>query len=275
MNKKEEHSKIIVDSFKRHNQKYRTRFVRTGAGRVHFFEYEGGDYHTPIVFLHGWGANAHSWFPVLDEFRSQKVRHILIDLPGFGKSTTPEEVYGVDDYAGIVEEVVEQLDISSFVLVGHSFGGQVATKYAHEYSERVEKLVLVNAASIRTRRKRAREWFAGILKPVFTLPFLRPIGDTILSNVVGLDYKTNPDLYETMKKVISEDLSDLLPEIKQPTLIVWGADDSITPLSQAYALDENIPHSLLTVIPDATHYSFLDDPNEFQRGLWSFIKNAE
>src|SRR3989344_2887950 len=108
-----------------------------------------GDSPNVVFILHGWGGSLASWAKVQELLSQHEFRVIALDLPGFGKSESPKEIWGVEEYAKFVLEFAESIGLKKFVLLGHSFGGQLATYIAAHHPEKLEKLILVSPAAIR------------------------------------------------------------------------------------------------------------------------------
>jgi pimeloyl-ACP methyl ester carboxylesterase len=228
----------------------------------------------PIVFLHGWRSESTLWFP---STQTLKYPLIYIDLPGFGKSELPKKTFDLSDYVSIVKELLSKLDIEKAIFVGHSFGGRVATKLSIIKPEMVRALILVDAAGIQTQTiaKKLRYLIAKIVKPIFKLKMLKPIRKKLYQKMGSEDYVATPELTDTFKNVISEDLTPLYPQIKCPTLLIWGDKDQDVPLSMAEKMQALIKNSTLKVLSGAGHFCFVDQPKEFGEVLENFINNLE
>ena len=203
-----------------------------------------GAQHT-IVFLHGWGSNKElmkqAFGNTLDTFR-----HVYIDLPGFGNSTAPIALES-EDYANIMETFLSQINANDKeVIVGHSFGGKVATLL------RPQLLVLLSSAGIvwpKPLKIRAKIMLFKLLKSV-GLSRLR-------SRFVAEDAKTlNTLMYDTFKRVVNEDFSDTFRQFDGRALLCWGRNDTATPLKSAEKIVSLIGRSRLVVF-DGDHYFFL------------------
>jgi pimeloyl-ACP methyl ester carboxylesterase len=248
--------------------------------RVHYYDRGSGP---AVLFLHGWGADFSLFAPFLDRAADGGRRACALDLPGFGQSAEPTEGWGLDDYADFVLRFLGKLEIGSAVLVGHSFGGSVAVKIAvRESAARpgIPKLVLVNGAGI--RRKKTLRQRAGLLayktaRRVLSLGPLRKRFAGFLESWrnrrASEDYRNaSPRMRECLVKTVSEDLTPLLPSIPCPTLLVWGENDTATPVTDARLMESLIPGAGLVVLQNAGHYSFLDQPYVFGRVLDSFLE---
>ena len=226
-----------------------------------------------ILFLHGWRSSAAVWQPILNRLKSQPRRMLALDLPGFGGSPALRTAATVSNYAAVVDDFLTTLRVTSVVVVGHSFGGRIALKLATTNPSRVAKLVLVDSAGVRrsSLRRTVLQGMAKIVKPLFRLAALRSTRTKIYESLGASDYVATPELTKTLQHVIGEDLSPLLPLVRQPTLLVWGEDDTETPLVDGQTMAQNMLHAKLVVLPHAGHYSFLDAPDAFTRELTAFL----
>jgi len=232
----------------------------------------------PLILMHGWGCDHTT---VRSIAATAALTHTVynLDFPGFGGSDEPQEVWGVDCYTRLVEEFVRKEGLVSPVLVGHSFGGRVAILYASR--NEVDKVVLVDAAGIKPRRslkyyfkvytfkagKRFWELILGKEKA-------RERVDAMRAKRGSSDYAgASPMMRRILSKVVNEDLTDRLSLISAPTLLIWGENDTATPLADAKKMSRLIPDSGLVSFPGCGHYSFLDNPVQFRAVLSSFLRS--
>lgn len=211
-----------------------------------------------VIFLHGWGQSLETFYPIKKYFSNNKI--YLVDLPGFGKSRNPEE-YNLDYYVAILRKFIIENKINNPIILGHSFGGRIAIKYSSIYN--VKKLILVNSAGI------IHHGFKYKVK-VFLYKFLKKIGIKI--NMGSSDYKNcNDELKKVLVSVTNESLIDAMKKIEAQTLLIYGSNDQITPVADAKLIEEYIRNSALVIIPNAAHFSYLDNPIYFALVLESFL----
>lgn len=233
------------------------------------------DAKTTAVLLQGWGTD----FRVYDYIEAciaDRIRLVRFDFPGFGGTPEPKEAWNVGQYAEFFCHFMEALGIKKAVLMGHSFGGRVIIKLAgneetHPLPFEIEGIVLIDAAGIKAeqtpaQRKSVRRFKR--LKKFFAIPavhwFAPDVIDEWLKNQGSADYRNaSPIMKKAMVMAISEDLSDLLPHIKEDTLLIWGANDTATPLKDGKKMEALIPDSGLCVIENAGHFSFAEQPAVF------------
>jgi len=246
-----------------------------GVEMMYTVEGEGA----PVVLMHGWGCTRDTVKSIADICKKTHTVY-NVDFPGFGASTEPvadDAVWGVEEYTRMIERLVEAEDIENPILIGHSFGGRVAIVYASR--NQVDKVVLVDAAGVKPRRKlkyyfkvysfkAAKIW----LKLIYGKEGAAKRIEKLRSKRGSSDYaNSTPVMKAVLSKVVNEDLCHLMPKIKAPTLLIWGKNDTATPLSDAKKMEKLIPDAGLVAFEDCGHYSFLDNPGGFAAVLNSFI----
>ena len=224
-----------------------------------------------LLLLHGWGVDSREFEGLMKEFSaSHKV--IAPDLPGFGTSGDPTGVWGVDEYAAWVIEFMDALKIDRATVLGHSFGGRLTIRIASDPATagRIDRLILTGSAGLRHKRPfkgRFRGWMFRTLSKLF--PGLR---EKFARKFASRDYlAASPLLRRCLVKVVNEDLAPRLPKIQQPTLLVWGRNDTETPVADGYTMNSLIPDSRLEVLAEAGHFAFVNKPDEFTRLMKEFL----
>ncbi len=233
-----------------------------------------------VLVLHGWGIGSDSWVEAAVLLAQGGFRVIVPDMPGFGKSQVPERAWNVDDYVGWVKDFTDELKLDNFVLMGHSFGGQVATKFAAKYPEKVDKLILCAAAVVRRPRLGSRQLLAKYLaktKVIFQhIPFgIYPVLRKIVYRIAGTrDYaQLQGVMAQTFLNVVAESVLDSVKRINIPTLIVWGDKDTETPIEDAHEISHQLINSKLITIPGAGHKLHRTHTQELASVLISFLNH--
>ena len=244
----------------------------------------------PLVLLvHGLGQNAHrDWAPVVGDL-AQRFQVATIDLPGFGASPAPDRAYDFNQLAVLLARLVDRLAPGQRAhVVGHSLGAALSLAFAHRHPERVDRLVLVDAAGI-------------LLKPAYVRAMARPrlpqLGlaplDRLLRSVesritdlgsqllLGRDDRydflpwlaRNPDVRQALLGglvqvdaaigLVEHDFTAAIRETRSPTTLIWGRDDRIAPLRTGELLAARLPQAQLKVMEDAGHTPMLDRPDYF------------
>lgn len=235
----------------------------------------------PLILMHGWGCSSET---VASIAAAASATHKVfnIDFPGFGRSDEPSTVWGVRDYTSFIEKFADMTGIDNPVLIGHSFGGRVAIMYASG-SRAIDRVILVDAAGVKPRRPLKYYlkvyWFKTMKRVIrlLTPPAkANAIIERMRSRKGSADYNSaSPMMKSILSKVVSEDLCHLMPQIKAPTLLIWGSADTATPISDARKMERLIPDAGLVSFEGAGHYSFLDNPAGFRAVLSSFLNSGK
>jgi pimeloyl-ACP methyl ester carboxylesterase len=248
----------------------------------------------PIVFVHGLSGTWQNWLENLPYF-AQKRRCIAMDLPGFGYSEMPREKISISGYARHVDTLCEQLDLGRCIVVGNSMGGFVTAEMEIRHPERVERACLVAAAGISITNLHRRPLLTGAriiaalgatsaaqsrflatrphLRWAFTnFVFRHPTRlapDLIYEQVRG---QGRPGFVDALDALTDYDFRDRLPEIKAPTLIIWGEHDMLVPVEDAEEFERLIPESRTVILEDTGHTPMLERPTKFNELLDEFIE---
>ena len=218
---------------------------------INYIQYgEGND----IVLLHGWGQNIEMMRPIGDNFQD-RFRITILDFPGFGESEEPKEAWTIDDYELMLEEFLKKVNVKKPIVIGHSFGGRVAIRYSARNP--ISKLVLFGSPCIRIQEELSLG--VKILKKLKTLPGLNGLGEYMKKFIGSRDYKAaSPIMRQTLVNVVNEDLSKFAREIEEPTLLIWGTNDTEAPLNEAKELEKIMVDAALITLP-GTHYAYLEN----------------
>ncbi len=229
-----------------------------------------------VILMHGWGCNCTTLASV-EKTAAENHKVYNVDFPGFGQSQEPTEVWGVEEYTQVIEELARIEQIDRPTLLGHSFGGRVGIVYASR--NEVSKLILVDAAGVKPRRSLkyyikvySYKAMKRLMPIIFGKEGAKRRMDAYRAKVGSSDYNGASEMMRRiLSKVVNEDLKHLMPKIKAPTLLIWGENDTATPLSDAKTMERLIPEVGLVSFPGCGHYSFLDNPYQFAAVLRSFL----
>lgn len=230
----------------------------------------------PIVLMHGWGCN-HSTLASIAAVAAKSGEVYNIDFPGFGQTQEPDDTWGVEMYTQFIEKAIKKLGLTNPILLGHSFGGRVGILYASR--NQVKKLILVDAAGVKPKRSLSYYY------KVYSFKLARRFAQLIYGKEkaeakiearrkknASSDYaQASPRMRAILSKVVNEDLTHVMTSINAPTLLIWGENDTATPLSDAKTMEKLIPDAGLVSFPGCGHYSFLDNPRQFAAVLSSFL----
>ena len=225
--------------------------IKVQGLNVNYIQYGKGK---DILLLHGWGQNIDMMKPLGDAF-CDRFRITIIDFPGFGQSEEPKKAWTIDKYSLMLEEFVKQTGIKKPIVMGHSFGGRVAICYSARNP--IEKLILFGSPCIRTNEDLSLK--VKILKKLKTLPGMNKFGEFMKQYIGSRDYKAaSPIMRQTLVEVVNEDLSKYAREIEEPTLLIWGEQDTEAPVSEAKELEKIMMDAALIILP-GTHYAYLEN----------------
>lgn len=222
----------------------------------------------PMVLLHGWGQNIEMMRPV-GEFFKNDYRVIIIDLPGHGNSDEPSYAYTIYDYVAIVHKMLKKLDVENPILIGHSFGGKISLVYSSMYE--VDKLIVLGSPYKKAIKKLSLK--VKVLKQLKKIPGMKIFEDVIKQNMGSTDYRNaSPIMRQVLVNHVNLDVTDVLKNIKAPTLIIWGRKDEMVPVKDAIELEEQIPNAGLVIIENATHYAYLEQLSYVIKIINSLLK---
>lgn len=224
---------------------------------------------SPVLLLHGWGANIAAMKPIADCVISLGYEAVSLDFPGFGESPEPDGVWGVPEYAEATRAFMEEQGIVGCDVICHSFGGRVTILLASGDETLFNRLILVDAAGVRPKRGLryyTRTFFYKLgkrMKKIGPLDRLLHLSER-QKNAGSEDYRALSDRMKgTFVRVVNLDLAPRLKNIKNETLIVWGENDAETPMYMAERMAREIKNSGLAVLPGAGHFSYIDQYPRF------------
>lgn len=230
--------------------------------KINYKQYGSGE---DVILLHGWGQNIQMMDPLGKKIDSNH-RVTIIDLPGFGLSSEPEDVLGVPEYADILHELLKELKINNPILIGHSFGGRVTLCYASKYP--TKKIVLFGSPCVRHEHKSMKQTLFKVMKKII---IFKPFVNILKKHLGSPDYKNaTPKMRDILVKTVNLDLSDYAKKISCEALLIWGENDTAVPVSDAKELDNLLKNSALIVLP-GTHYCYLENLDRVTNILNNFI----
>jgi pimeloyl-ACP methyl ester carboxylesterase len=269
------------------------RQVDVVGARVNYVELGEGP---PLVFVHGLSGAWQNWLENLPHF-SRSFRAIALDLPGFGASPMPPWEISIPAYGRFLRDFCERIGAGPCPVVGNSMGGFIASELAVADPERVEKLVLVSAAGIsfaRARQEPARmmarmgraavpamlkfQLGTGLRRPrarqlAFQGVFHDPNSlrrELLWENIVPA--LNSPGYFDAITNLFGYDIRHRLEEIEEPTLIVWGRNDRVTPVPAAFSYKRRIGENAeLVIFDECGHVPQLERPVRFNRLLERFL----
>ncbi len=228
----------------------------------------------PVLFLHGWGCNA-GFFTELMDAMQESATVLALDFPAHGESDEPPLPWGVGDFAGQVSELLTFLQIKTVDVVAHSFGARVAIWLASHNPQLINKIVITGGAGVKkpadaqTGKKTARykRMSAAVRTMMKVKPLRKPmkaLQEKLIQTYGSRDYAAlSASMRPTFVKIISEDLTPMLKQIKTPVLLIWGENDAETPLWMGQTMEREIEDAGLVVFEGRSHYAFLEERMRF------------
>lgn len=270
--------------------------ARDGDKPVRLAVHESGK-GKPILLIHGLGASSYTWNAITPQLAKTN-RVIAIDLKGFGQSEKPlDDAYSISDQARLVTDYIARANLRGLTLVGHSFGGAVAVAVALDDAQggpnRIEKLVLIDSLVY----KQPVPFFFRLLQT----PVLGELGlnlippDVQISTALAVAYHHNDRikdetiasyagplqteggkhaLLRTIDSVTRENadaFASRYPKLKTPTLVIWCANDRITPIRFGKRLVHDLPNAKIDVIEECGHIPQEEEPGETLAAIKGFI----
>lgn len=229
---------------------------------------------TPILLLHGWGCDS-SIFSFIRDGLADAATVVTLDFPGHGQSGEPPIPWDVSAFAEQVAHLLEANDITRVSVIAHSFGARVAVKLAARSPQLVEKMILTGAAGVKkpptpSQSKRAARYkrYQAALNRVKAIPPLARPAEAwqrrLRERFGSPDYiKLDEVMRKSFSLIVSEDLLGLMPGIQAPTLLVWGDQDTETPLWMGQAMESALPDAGLVVFENGSHFAFMEQWQRF------------
>ncbi len=267
-------------------------FVDVAGMKVHLRDEGPRDDPSPIILLHGTAASLHTWEGWAQALKTKR-RVIRFDLPGFGLTgPPPDENYTIANYVRFVTVMLDKLGVQHCVLAGNSFGGYVAWATALEQAQRIDKLILVDAGGYALAASSPPLGFRIAQLPVLnrlfesTLP--RSLVESSVRAVYGDPNKVTPELIDRYYEIALREgnrralaqrfaqarqgeLAARIPELKLPTLILWGGRDQLIPPEAAERFHRDISGSRIVTFDDLGHVPHEEDPGRTVAAVKAFL----
>lgn len=240
----------------------KTAYLEEGSGR-------------DVILLHGWGQNKEMMNNIFEHLKDRF--HVYsLDFPGFGESDDPPEAWGVPEYRDFLKAFIDANGIEEPILIGHSFGCRVAIRYAAMYPDDVRRMCLTGAAGIkpkrgldyqiRTKAYKAGKWFLKVTGQNEKLEELQNrSGSEDYRNAKGI-------MRPTFVKVVNDDVTDILKDVKCSVLLVWGDQDVAAPLWMGQTMEKLMPDAGLAIFEGDDHWAYWHQAERFNRVLDIFLK---
>lgn len=281
------------------------RFVKAGDLEIYIQEAGPAD-GPPVLMVHGTGAWSSIWRETMDALAARGYRAIAIDVPPFGYSERPlTPQYGDGPQAARITGVLDALEIRDVTLIGHSFGARPTVEAALLDPSRVRLLVLVDAALSPSSTVQAPPPPSAVVRTLATKPWLRDplisatmtnpmLTRTLLQQLI-LDPADATDAQVAMvhaqfrlsgttrafgmwleqfvmggESPMNQDAARYAT-LAMPVLLLWGEEDTVTPLARAEALKPLLPNAELVTLPKTGHIPTIENPQGFREALLRFL----
>lgn len=240
----------------------KTHHIVIGQHQLYFRVVGRGE---PLVLIHGYGVSGHVWYRVLP-YLARQHEVFIVDLPGYGRSKT-SGVWHLREMAPVLDQWLQKLQLPPVALIGHSMGGAIAIHLVAHAPERIDRLVLVNAAGIPLQAP----------LPVLATRSLHSIfqtgnGSLPLPMIRDILQPRFQLLWQTAQEMKRSDFRAELAQISVPTLIIWGERDVMLPIALGYSLKEALPHATFITMPHCGHRPMLAQPALFSKQVMTFLQ---
>jgi len=285
------HRDISLDKLKLKYANIESSFISVKNIDIHYRDEGNQTDSIPIILIHGTGASLHTFDDWTNKLKYSK-RVIRLDLPAYGL-TGPfvDRDYSILNYTSFLKEFLETLDIKQCIIAGNSLGGEIAWNFALEKPDIVKKLILINSGGFPSSSKSVPIAFRLAQTPVinkvvrFITPFF--IVRSSVENVFFDKSKVTDSLVERyfdlcLREGNRQAFIDRLgigkrnnyiniSNIKQPTLILWGADDLLIPVENAYKFQNSLPNNKLVILENSGHVPMEENPFESIKHVIEFL----
>jgi pimeloyl-ACP methyl ester carboxylesterase len=250
--------------------------------KIHYVEAGSGP---TVILLHGLGGSSQAWQPNIVPF-AEKFHVFVPDQIGFGKSAKPLVNYRIRTYVDFLDQFCKQLNIQRASLVGVSMGGWIAATFTVAFPDRVDKLVLEDAPGYAPSKDfdmrtlyglnpTTREGMKVLVSKVFYNKLFSSdaaIDQAIAGRIAAGDGYTINSIIESI--IRGEDfLDESVKTIKRPTLIIWGRQDGLVPVSEGERFNKDIAGSKLTVVEQCGHVPNFEKAAEFNTAVIKFLSS--
>lgn len=239
-----------------------------------------------LVLLHGFSVDSRSWWPQLDSL-TDRFTIIAWDAPGAGRSSDPDGAFETGDWADCLAALLDTARIEQAFLVGISWGGVVAQEFYRRHPNRTRALVLAGTyagwkgslpGAAAEDRLKACLAFSSLPPDEFVTRLLpgmltASVGEKVKDELARIMSEFHPIGFRLMSESSYPDRREFLPEIRVPTLLIWGDHDARSPVEVAHQFHREIPGSKLEIIPEAGHLSNLEQPKMFDTAVAEFCSS--
>lgn len=282
---------ISVDVLKKQYTNEQSKFINIDGVEVHYRDEGNQNDSIPLVLIHGTSSSLHTWDSIVPAL-SDKKRLIRLDIPAFGLTGPhPERDYSIEFYTQFIDTFLNTIGVQQYIIAGNSLGGSIAWNQALRYPNKVKQLILINSGGYPKKNEKGNIGFKLASTPV--------VGDVLMKFTPrSIIKKSIEDVYSDKSKVSDElvqryfDLllrtgnrqatldifkqrklggSEKIKNIQTPTLIIWGEDDQLIDVSNAYLFQKDIRNSQLVIIPKTGHVPMEENSKQVLLAIASFL----
>lgn len=258
--------------------------IVTEQGILHYESIGRGQ---PIVLLHGWINSWGVWRDCMISLASQgKYRVYALDFWGFGDSAnTSPGSFRIESYVEMVHQFMNTLGMQEAPIFGHSMGGTVALQFALSYPQRTKKVAIVGSPIVGTSlspflKLAGQSWVAALVwrYPVMLNTIMRVLlaKDSLeVRQMIFRDVQRTSieSFFRSIDDLHKTDLRQRLPELKIPTLGIYGVNDNIVSPRNAGILSGNVATAEVSMMQRSRHFPMTDEPDKFLQSLSRFLNN--
>jgi pimeloyl-ACP methyl ester carboxylesterase len=284
-------SDIPLEELKKQYTNEESKFISINGVNVHYRDEGNKNDSLPLVLIHGTSSSLHTWDSIVPALLNKK-RIIRLDIPAFGLTGPhPGREYSIAFYNQFIDSFLSTLGVQQYIIAGNSLGGSIAWNQALSYPQKVKQLILINSGGYPKKNEKGNIGFKLASMPL--------IGDVLVKFTPrSLIRKSVEDVYADKSKVNEQlvqryyDLllregnrqatldifkqrkyasSEKIKSVRTPTLIIWGEEDQLIDVSNAYLFKKDIQGSELVVIPKTGHVPMEENPSSFLKALNKFI----
>jgi len=273
---------------------YLSQFIEIDGMNVHYRDEGNPRDSIPIVLIHGTGSSLHTFDDWVNSLKKDK-RILRMDIPAFGLTGPfPDRNYSIKNYVAFIEHFLASKEIDNCILAGNSLGGEIAWQFTVKNPEKVNKLILIDASGYPFKPESMPIAFTiariPVINKLLTVITPRFMAKASIENVYADKTKVTESLVDryfelTLRSGNRQALIDRMTtkfdtikssnikNIQLPTLIIWGEQDKLIPIHNAYRFHDDLPNDTLVILKNSGHVPMEENPKESLEAVLQFLKN--
>lgn len=257
-----------------------SKFITVMGMPVHYRDEGDPSDSIPLVLLHGTSSSLHTWNSCTSAWATGH-RVVRMDLPGFGLTgPNPTEDYSIEMYVKFLDNFLQQHNIKHCYLAGNSLGGLIAVYYSASFPDKVKKLILLDPAGYPVENAKGSLGFTlakiPVVNRILTIATPRSIVRKSLEDVYGDKTLVTDELVEQYHEMTcragnrqallvrlnrtQQGDTTIVSKVTMPTLIIWGSEDQLIPVTNAFKFQRDLPMDTLVVFPGVGHVPMEESP---------------